>query len=122
MSNDPTESLPTNGRLISAGMAGAAAVGLLLNHFMIEFQSTAKLMVLCVGPIALFLGIGGMIEPKIVWSVGKYGKHLPVIHKLIGGALGALGVAVTFFLLLFVYRLGPPEPNPKPAPRLPTGG
>ena len=67
-------------------------------------------------PNCFFLGIGGMIEPKIVWSVGKYGKHLPVIYKLIGGALGALGVAVTLLLLLFVYRLGPPEP--KPVPRL----
>lgn len=115
MSNDPTESLPTNGRLISAGMAGAAAVGLLLNHFMIELQGTAKLMILCVGPIALFLGIGGMVEPKILWSVGKYGKHLPVVYKVIGGVLGALGVAVTLLLLIFVYRLGPSEPAPAPS-------
>jgi hypothetical protein len=98
-------------------MAGAATVGLLFNHFMIESQGVAKLMILCLGPIALFLGIGGMVEPKIVWSVGKHGKHLPVIYKLIGGALGGLGVASTLLLLLFVYRLGPPAP--KSPPRLP---
>ena len=117
MSNGAFQPLPPNGRLISAGMAGAAALGLLMNHSMIESQNVAKLMVLCFGPMAFFLGVGGMVEPKIVWSVGKYGKHLPVIYKLIGGALGALGVAVTIFLLLFVYRLGPPEP--KNLPRLP---
>ena len=117
MSNDPTQSLPPNGRLIAAGMAGAAAVGLLLNHFMIDSQGIAKLMILCLGPIAFFIGIGGMVEPKVVWSVGKYGKHLPVIYKVIGGALGATGVAVTLLLLLFVYRLGPPEL--KPSSRLP---
>jgi len=100
MSNDPTQSLPPNGRLISAGMAGAAAVGLLLNHFMIESQGIAKLMILCLGPIAFFIGIGGMVEPKIVWSVGKYGKHLPVIYKVIGAALGGLGVAATLLLLV----------------------
>jgi hypothetical protein len=115
MSNDPTQSLPPNGRLISAGMAGAAAVGLLLNHFMIESQGIAKLMILCLGPIAFFLGVGGMVDPKIVWSVGKYGKHLPVVYKVIGGVLGALGVAVTLLLLLFVYRLGPSEPTPAPS-------
>ena len=120
MSNGAFQPLPPNGRLISAGMAGAAALGLLMNHYLIESQNVAKLMILCSGPIAFFLGIGGMVEPKIVWSVGKYGKHLPVIYKLIGGALGAMGVAVTIFLLLFVYRLGPPEP--KNLPRLPKRG
>ena len=117
MSHEPSQPLPPNGRLISAGMAAAAAIGLLINHFMIESQHVGRLMILCFGPIALFLGIGGMVEPKILWSVGKFGKHLPVIYKLIGGALGALGVAVTILLLLFVYRLGPPEPQP--SPRLP---
>ncbi len=96
-------------------MAGAAAVGLLLNHFMIESQGIAKLMILCMGPIAFFLGVGGMVDPKIVWSVGKYGKHLPVVYKVIGGVLGALGVAVTLLLLLFVYRLEPSEPAPAPS-------
>ncbi len=117
MRNEPSEPVPANGRLICAGMAGAAAIGLLLNHFLIESQGMARLMLLCLGPLALFLGIGGMVEPKIFWSVGKYGKHLPVRYKVIGGVLGGLGVAVTFLLLAFVYRLGPPEP--KPSPRLP---
>jgi hypothetical protein len=118
MRNESSQPLPPNGRLISAGMAAAAAIGLLINHFMIGHQNVGKLMILALGPIAFFIGIGGIVEPKILWSVGKYGKQLPVIYKLIGGALGAVGVAVTFFLLLFVYRLGPPEPGPKPVPRL----
>ncbi len=117
MSNGVSQPLPPHGRLISAGMAGAAALGLLLNHYMIDSQNVGKLIILCLGPIAFFLGIGGIVEPKILWSVGKYGKHLPVIYKLIGGALGAMGVAVTICLLLFVYRLGPP--GPKSSSRLP---
>ena len=40
-----------------------------------------------------------------------------MIYKVIGGALGSLGVAVTLLLLVFVYRLGRPEP--KPSPQLP---
>ena len=114
MSHQSSEPLPANGRLICAGMAAAAAIGLLINHFTIETQNMARLMLLCLGPLALFLGLGGMIEPKIFWSVGKHGKHLPVIYKVIGGALGAAGVAVTILLLLFVYRLGPPERKPRP--------
>jgi hypothetical protein len=118
MSDELSQPLPPQGRLIAAGMAGAAAVGMLLNHYMIGSHGVARLMLLCLGPLAFFLGIGGMIEPKILWSVGKYGKHLPIIYKVIGGALGGLGLAVTLLLLLFVYRLEPAAP--KPGPRLVT--
>lgn len=111
-----SSSLPPNGRLISAAMVVAAAIGLLLNHFLIDSQQVGRLMILCLGPIALFLEIGSLIEPKIVWSVGKYGKDLPVAYKVIGGALGTVGLAVTGLLLLFVYQLGPSRPNPSPQP------
>lgn len=100
--------MPPRGRLISAGMAGAAAIGLLIHHFTAESQNVARLLILGLGPMALFLGLGGMVEPRIVWSVGRHGKHLPGIYKVIGGSLGALGVAVTILLLLFVYPVGPP--------------
>ena len=107
-----TSPLPPNGRLISAGLTAAGAFGLLVNHFLIDSQHVGRLMILGPGPIAFFLGIGGMVEPKIVWSVGKYGKHLPAIYKVIGGVLGTAGLAVTGLLLLFVYQLGPSEPRP----------
>ena len=109
MNDQSTQGLPPNGRLISAGMAVAAAIGLLVNHFAVGSQNVVYLMILCLGPIALFLGIGGVVEPKILWSVGKYGKDIPVVYKIIGAALGALGVAVTILLLLFAYRLGSPH-------------
>ncbi len=109
-----SSSLPPNGRLISAGMVVAAAVGLLLNHFLIDSQQVGRLMILCMGPIAFFLGIGGLIEPKIVWSVGKYGKDLPAVYKVIGGVLGCVGLVVTGLLFMFVYQLGPLEPSPSP--------
>jgi len=112
MRDDSAPDVPPHGRLVSAGLAVAAAIGLLLNHFAAGSQNFVYLMVLCLGPIALFLGIGGLFEPKILWSVGKYGKHLPVIYKLIGGTLGALGVAVTILLVLYVYPLGPPARKP----------
>jgi hypothetical protein len=115
MNDKSSQSLPRNGRLISAGLAAAAAIGLLANHFTMESQNVVNLIILCLCPIGFFLGIGGMVEPKILWSVGKYGKHLPAIYKVIGGALGAMGVVVTVLMLLFVYRLGPPTRTPRPS-------
>ena len=104
MSSEATPTVPPNGRLIAAGLAIASAVGLALNHLMAGSQSVVQLIILCIGPIGLFLGLGGIIEPKILWSVGKHGRQLPVVYKLIGGVLGALGVVVTIVLMLFVYQ------------------
>jgi hypothetical protein len=102
------EPIPPYVRLASLGMAIAAGLGLLINHFAITNQSTASLMLLAIGPLGLFLGIGGAIEPKILWSMGKFGQDLPATYKIIGFALGLAGLAVTGILLLFVYKLGPP--------------
>jgi hypothetical protein len=100
--------IPPYVRLVSLGLAIAAGIGLLINHFAVSAAGTASLMLLAIGPLGLFLGIGGAIEPKILWSMGKYGEHLPVTYKIIGFALGVLGLAVTGLLLVFVYRFGPP--------------
>lgn len=116
MPQKPSQEMPPNGRLIAAGMAGAAAFGLLVNHVLIDSQHVARLMILCLGPIAFFLGLGGMIDPRILWSVGKYGKGLPASCKITGGVLGTAGVVVTILLLVFVYRLAPPEPAPRARP------
>ena len=99
--------IPSYARFVSLGMAVAAALGLVLNHFLVSHQSAASLMILAIGPLGLFLGIGGAIEPRILWSMGKYGQDLPAVYKVIGFALGVLGLLVTGALLLFVYRLGP---------------
>ena len=102
--NDETK-LPNNGRLIAAGLSVAASMALVINHFMAGTQNILNLVIICVGPIGLFPGIGGLIEPKILFSVGKYGTHLPFVYKLIGGILGILGVLGTILLLLFDYPL-----------------
>ena len=101
MSEEPQ--LPSHGRLIATGLTVAAAVGLAINHFTAHSQTVVNLILLCIGPIGLFLGLGGICEPKILFAVGKYGKELPLFYKVIGGALGALGVVVTIVLMLFVY-------------------
>ena len=87
-------------------MAAACLVGLAVNHFLGGGLSVARLFLLVLGPAGLLLGIGGMVEPRIVWSVGKYGQHLPVKYKVVGGALAAVGVVVSLVLAFVVYRVG----------------
>jgi len=87
-------------------VAVLSALGLVLNHVMVAANSGLSLGLLCIAPLAMFLGIGGAIEPKIIWSMGKYGEHLPVKYKVIGGILGVAGLALTFLLAFVVYRFG----------------
>ena len=109
MTQPPLENVPPHGRLIAVGLAAAGAIGLLLNHWLAESQNTVRLLLLLLCPLALFLGLGGIIEPKILWSMGKYGKLLPIKYKLLGGVLGAAGVVVTLILVFYVYPLGRPQ-------------
>lgn len=107
MPEQPTDSIPPYVRLAAVGLVVASAVGMLLNHFAGEIQSTARLMLLAISPIGFFLGLGGVVEPRILWALGKHGQHLPVIYKIIGGILGVVGLVVTLLLVFFVYPLAP---------------
>lgn len=109
MTQWPVDNIPPNARFIAGGLAAASAIGLLVNHWLAESQSTVRLMILCLGPLTLLLGLGGLVEPRILWSMGKYGQHLPIQYKVIGVALGAAGVALTLILVFFVYPLGRPQ-------------
>ena len=99
------EDVPPYARFVAIGMAVAAAIGLLVNHFMAETQGAVRLGILCLGPMSLLLGIGGSVEPKVLWSLGKFGEHLPVKYKIIGGSLAGAGVLLTLVLVFFVYPL-----------------
>lgn len=62
--------IPPYGRLIAAGLVLASAAGLVLNHFLADAQTVARLMILGYAPLGLFVGLGGIVEPRIVWSIG----------------------------------------------------
>lgn len=100
------DEVPAYARPVAMGMTAAAALGLLANHFMADSQNSVSLMILALAPIALLLGIGGIVEPKVIWSLGKYGTHLPFKYKLVGGVLGVLGLVVSLVLVFFVYPFG----------------
>ena len=98
--------IPPYARLVAIGMTVAAAIGLVVNHFLgVEAQGAARLMILSIGPIAFMIGLGGIVEPKILWALGKYGDHLPFKYKVIGGILGGIGLLLTLVLVFLVYPL-----------------
>ncbi len=78
---------PSNGRMISLVLLASGAFLLLINHFVGAGNGSVYLVPLFLGPMALFLGLGGVIEPKLLWSLGKFGQHLPWTYKVVGGGL-----------------------------------
>jgi hypothetical protein len=103
------EDIPPYARFVAIGLAVAAAIGLLVNHFVPDGQSVARLMLMSLGPIVLLLGIGGAVEPKVLWALGKYGEHLPAKYRIIGGCLGGVGLllALALIFLIYPFRFGP---------------
>lgn len=93
-------------RLISVGLFFAGLLLLVVNHITSVMNSEVYLAALGLGPIALMLGLAGVISPNILRSAGKYGKHLPLRYKLAAGVFGFAGVAICLLLVFVVYPLG----------------
>lgn len=106
MPDGPDDAPPPYGREVATAMLFAGTLGLVVNHVVPGSATVARLLLLAFNPLAVFLGVGGLVEPKTVVAVGKYGNELPAVYKVIGGALAAAGVVPTILLLLFVYPLG----------------
>ena len=83
----------------------AGVVLLAVNHWNVMDQHRAFLWAVLIGPTALFLGVAGVINPKIVLAAGKYGKDLPSSLKAIAVILVVAGLACSALLALVVYQL-----------------
>ena len=90
------------------GPAICAALGagsLVVNHLSAERNGALWLGILFLAPMFTFLGLGGLVYPRILWSIGPRGKRLPSDVKVVGACLAMAGVAVSAALTFLVYRL-----------------
>jgi hypothetical protein len=71
--------------LVLLGMAGV--------FFGASARSLAAVVVVGLGPFAIFYGIAALIDPNIVRAAGKFGTHLPRRYKLIAGLVGIAALA-----------------------------
>jgi len=75
-----------------------------LHHWYVVSEGRAFLVVLFILPPFGLLALGGVIYPPILWSIGKYGRELPIAVKAIGVLLALCGLALGFYLFKFVYN------------------
>ncbi|MCW3051713.1 MAG: hypothetical protein JWN14_883 [Chthonomonadales bacterium] len=109
--NDPqryqvgNEGKPPPTRLVALGFAVGAGVCLVLNHYEAMNSGKIYMWILFIAPMIFFLGVGGLIDPRILWSIGQHGRHFPTRIKLVGGMLAIAGLIVSAYLALGVYRM-----------------
>jgi predicted Zn finger-like uncharacterized protein len=103
---------PTD-KAMRLGSVAMVALGLFLfgiNFVMDKTQGAIYLAPLFLAPLALILGIAGVINPNVVRAAGKYGGHLPWQYKAIGIGLVCLSLVITGLLVVMVigggYRPG----------------
>jgi hypothetical protein len=90
------------------GPAICAAIGaglLAVNHLSIERDGAFRFGILFLAPMFTLLGLGGLVDPRIFWSIGPRGQVLPTAVKVVGACLAMAGIAVSVALIFLVYEL-----------------
>jgi hypothetical protein len=76
---------------------------LALHHwYAVTQREVYSVLVLLLATVA-GLAAGGTVYPPIFYSLGKYGKHLRVGIKVLGGLSAAAGFAIGFILMIKLY-------------------
>ena len=75
-----------------------------LHHWYVLTEHSGFLMAMFLLPPLGMLALGGIIYPPVLYSVGKYGRNLPLLTKAAGFALLIVGLAIGFYLFRFVYH------------------
>jgi predicted Zn finger-like uncharacterized protein len=97
-SGGPTDSVM---RIVCGGMLALGLVLCLASLALVASQGFIFLAVPILAPLAIVLGVTGLISPNVVRAVGKYGGHLPRHYKTKG-----LAVMAVTLLLMILFPLG----------------
>jgi hypothetical protein len=93
---------PTRGAALIFFLIGAG--GLLANEVSADIKGKLCLAILLCCPLLLSIGVGGLIDPRILWSVRAEGRLYPRPVRVVGGVLGLAAIAATAYLALVAYR------------------
>jgi hypothetical protein len=87
------------------GMMLAAVLAVMgMHHWYVLTEHRGFMLAMFLLPPFGMLAVGGIIHPPILYSIGKYGKAMPVQTRAIGYLLAVSGLAVGLYLFKFVYQ------------------
>ena len=76
---------------------------LAFNHYLKMSDGKGHLLLTLLGPLLVFMGLGGLIDPRVMWSLRAQGRMYPWRVRGFGAMLAAASVAVAAYLVLYVY-------------------
>jgi hypothetical protein len=80
-------------------------VCLALHHWYAVTQHEVYFVALFLLPMFWMLALGGTFYPPILYSIGKYGRDLPMATKIAGGLIALSGLGLGFCLAKFAYGM-----------------
>ena len=93
-------------RMVSGGMLAAGIIMVVGSIAMNAANQGVYLAIIALAPLALILGIAGLISPNVVRACGKYGGHLPWQYKAIGYGLMGLYLVILILLMIGLFMAG----------------
>ena len=89
----------TAGRMIAGGLAAFGLALLLFNHMEITLHGHVHTWTMGLGPLLLSLGVGGLVDPRVLWAMKARGRHLPLTLHAICGALIVVALLAAVLLV-----------------------
>jgi len=92
----PDTVLPAHARVLALA---AAAVGALL-VVLFESGDLPRRSAAVFGALFAALGLGGLVDPRLLWSIGPRRRELPTWIRIAGALLAVAGLGVGVLLVL----------------------
>jgi hypothetical protein len=73
------------------------------NHWVFVSDQEYYVALVALGPLTAMIGLGGLVEPRLIMAIGVHGKALPFRLRLAGHLLVFAGLATSVALVFFVY-------------------
>lgn len=98
---------PLHPRVLAVLVLAVGVVALGINEWMATSQREILVITLLVGPTVTLLGLAGLWEPRVIWSLGALRRQLPAHVRILGVAIITLGVLTSAWLSWSRWRIWP---------------
>lgn len=105
--NPTSPSPPLHPRVVALLVLLLGVVGMAINEWMSEYRGEVYIIAILACPTMVLLSAGGLVNPRVLWSLGPHRRDYPVRVRIVGIALLALGLACSAALALWRYPLFP---------------
>jgi hypothetical protein len=102
-SGGPTDAVM---RMVCGGMLAGGLLMVAITVGMLAHDGSVYVALVALAPLAILLGIAGLISPNVVRAVGKYGGHLSWQYKAAGYAVLGVYFVILVVILIAMFTVG----------------